>query len=340
MKSKTTKFATAAMILLIVSLGITLLPAPSAYAHVVQGLRNAHTLAYTLITSTNAKTGETVRTDWLFKDPGLLRTTTADGYISILNRLQGKQLSLIPPLKQYITAEFDATVQNDAYNQFAQFAIIESLRHLPEKADEILGASRIDGIDVEGYRIFGDDVITTIWIDPENKELVQFEQEYPSSPGMNYVMNEISFNIELDDALFALTPPDDYTPLVAFQTSTQYTEQNLIDFLRMWGQASTNGIYQPISIGPQSSKLIIDLITEGKLKPDSMSNADVQVMYNGVMFISLLPPSSNWRYAGENVNVGDEQTPIFWYQPVDSDTYRVIYGDLYIENLRTEELPK
>ena len=337
MNNKTTKFATAAAVLLIVSLSITLLPAPSAYAHVVQGLRNAHTLAYTLITSTNAETGETVRTDWLFKDPGLLRTTTADGYITILNHLQGKQLSLVPPLKQYITAEFDATVQNDASNQFA---IIESLRHLPEKADEILGVSRIDGIDVEGYRVFGDDVITTIWIDPENKELIQVEQGYPSSPGMNYVMNDISFNIELDDALFALTPPDNYTPLGAFQTSNQNTEQNLVDFLRLWGQASTNGIYQPISMGPQFSKLVIDMITEGKLNPEAMDKVDPQVMYDGMVFIANLPPSSNWRYAGENVDVGDALTPIFWYQPVDSDMYRVIYGDLHIENLRAEELPK
>ena len=337
MKNRTFKLSTAATILIAVMLGVQLVGTPSAYAQVVQGLRNARTLAYTLITSTHAETGETVKTDWLFKDPGLLRTTTADGYITILNHPLGKQLSLVPPLKKYIIAEFDTTVQNGASDQFA---VIESLRRLPEKADEKLGDSHIDGIDVIGYRVFGDDVITTIWINPENKELVQVEQEFPSSPGMNYVMNNISFNIELDDALFELTPPDDYTPLETFLASTQNSEQDLVDFLRLWGDASTNGIYQPISMGPQFSKLVIDMITEGKLNPEAMGKADPQVMYNGMLFIAQLHPSSNWRYAGENVDVGDAQTPIFWYKPVDSETYRVIYGDLHIENLRSEALPK
>lgn len=337
MKNRTFKLSTAAAILIAVMLGVHLLPTQSAYAQVVQGLRNASTLAYTLITTTNAQTGETVRTDWHFKDPGLLRTTTADGYITILNHLQGKQLSLVPPLKQYITAEFDATAQNGSSDQFA---VIESLRQLPEKADEKLGDSRIDGIDVEGYRVLGDDVITTIWIDPENKELVQVQQEFPSSPGMNFVMNNIRFNIELDDALFDLTPPDDYTPLKAFQTNAQNSEQDLVEFLTLWGQASASGTYQPISMGPQFSKLVIDLITEEKLKPEAMANLDPQVMYNGMVFIATLPPSSNWRYASENVDVGDARTPIFWYQPVNSDTYRVIYGDLHIENIDFQDLPK
>ena len=336
MKNRTFKLSTAAAILIVVMLTIQIVGTPSAYAHVVQGLRNARTLAYSLITMTNTETGETVKTDWLFKDPGLLRTTTADGYITILNGLQGKQLSLIPT-KQYITAEFDTTPQDGSPDQFAA---IESLRQLPEKADEELGTARINGIGVEGYRIFEDDVVTTIWINPKNKELIQVEQEYPSSPGMNFVMNNIRFDIELDDALFDLTPPDGYAPLGALQANNQNSEQNLVDFLRHWGEASANGIYQPISMGPQFSKLVMDLIAEGKLKPEAMGRIDPQVMYNGMLFIAQLPPSSNWRYAGENVDVGDAQTPIFWYRPVDSDTYRVIYGDLHVEDKTSEELPQ
>src|SRR5210317_822032 len=152
MKNRTFKLSTAATLLIAVMLGVQLVGTPSAYAQVVQGLRNARTLAYTLITSTNTETGETVKTDWLFKDPGLLRTTTADGYITILNHPLGQQLSLVPPTKQYITAEFDTTAQNGSPDQFAA---IESLRRLPEKADEELGAARINGIPVEGYRVFG-----------------------------------------------------------------------------------------------------------------------------------------------------------------------------------------
>ena len=337
MQSKTAKLTTVTTVILIVFLSIILAPTQSGYAQVVLSLRNTRTLAYTLITTTNSNTGETVKTDWLFKDPGLLRTTTTDGYITILNHLQGKQLSLVPPMKQYITAEFDATAQNGASDEFT---VIERLRQLPEKADEKLEDSRINGIDVEGYRVLGQDVITTIWINSENKELVQVEYKYPSSPGMNSVMNNISFNVELEDSLFDLTPPDGYTPFKTFQTESQISEQNLVDFLKLWGQASTNNIYLPISIGPQFSKQVVDMVTEGKLNPETMSKVDPEVMYNGLVFIANLPASSNWRYAGENVKVGDARSPIFWYQPENSDTYRVIFGDLHIEDLRSEYLPK
>ncbi len=37
---------------------------------------------------------------------------------------------------------------------------------------------------------------------------------------------------------------------------------------------------------------------------------------------------------------GDAQTPIFWYQPSGSATYRAIYGDLSIKDVTPENLPK
>jgi hypothetical protein len=67
---------------------------------------------------------------------------------------------------------------------------------------------------------------------------------------------------------------------------------------------------------------------------------DQLVMYRGVMFVYQLPAESNWRYAGENVSYGDADTPIFWYCPVGSENYRVIYGDLTVEEVLPEDLPR
>jgi hypothetical protein len=50
--------------------------------------------------------------------------------------------------------------------------------------------------------------------------------------------------------------------------------------------------------------------------------------------------SGPWRYAGQNVPFGDATTPIFWYQPEGSATYRVIYADLSILDVAPEDLPK
>ena len=47
-----------------------------------------------------------------------------------------------------------------------------------------------------------------------------------------------------------------------------------------------------------------------------------------------------WRYAGDGVKLGDGPKAIFWYKPKDSQTWRVIYGDLSVKDINEEDLPK
>jgi hypothetical protein len=62
-------------------------------------------------------------------------------------------------------------------------------------------------------------------------------------------------------------------------------------------------------------------------------------MYRGLAFIGALP-AGTWRYAGQNVSVGDPAVPIFWYQFQGSATWRVIYADLHVTDVAPENLPK
>jgi len=48
----------------------------------------------------------------------------------------------------------------------------------------------------------------------------------------------------------------------------------------------------------------------------------------------------DFQYRGSGVKLADNNTPILWWQYQDSPTYRVIYGDLTIKDLRPDELPK
>jgi hypothetical protein len=50
----------------------------------------------------------------------------------------------------------------------------------------------------------------------------------------------------------------------------------------------------------------------------------------GSTFVSLLPADADAHYAGKGVSLGAADTPIFWYRPMDSQNYRVIYGDLSV----------
>lgn len=58
----------------------------------------------------------------------------------------------------------------------------------------------------------------------------------------------------------------------------------------------------------------------------------------GFEMVYKLPAQSKWKYNGKGAKLGDADTAIFWYKPKGSDTYRVIYGDLTIEDVAPEDL--
>ena len=63
-------------------------------------------------------------------------------------------------------------------------------------------------------------------------------------------------------------------------------------------------------------------------------------MQPGFIFVQLLKAENDWHYVGANVKLGDAKSPVCWYRPDDSKTYRVIYGDLSVKDVAPEDLPK
>jgi len=60
----------------------------------------------------------------------------------------------------------------------------------------------------------------------------------------------------------------------------------------------------------------------------------------GFIFVQLLKAENDWHYMGKNVKLGDSESPVCWYRPEGSETYRVIYGDLSVKDVAPENLPK
>jgi hypothetical protein len=63
-------------------------------------------------------------------------------------------------------------------------------------------------------------------------------------------------------------------------------------------------------------------------------------LQNYLLFIRFFKGQGDWHYAGNGVKLGDTDTAIFWYQPENSQTWRVIYGDLHVEDVAQENLPQ
>ena len=56
-----------------------------------------------------------------------------------------------------------------------------------------------------------------------------------------------------------------------------------------------------------------------------------QGLFEYILFIRVFRGEGEWTYRGKGVQLGETETPIFWYRPEKSETYRVIYGDLHVD---------
>lgn len=347
MKSKLTKLAAAAVIIIAVVLAVLQFGSPfesKAFAAVVEQLNNARTITYSVITKTNVESMPTIRTMWAFKEPGYLRTTTADGFVVVFDAIQGKGISIMPPERKYLEIE-ETNIPDDPSKD--PFVVVENLRTLPNRADEELGEREIDGRPAMGFRVNKDDITTTVWIDPHTGDLVRAEIEFADNPAMNKIMSDFQLNVELDDSLFSLEPPDGYEklPEVVQADASTVTEQDLVEFLEVWVTYWANdATFPPIIAGPEFAKVVYTLAEEGKLisgeSAGQQRQKHIQAMYRGGLFVGQLPPESDWHYCGENIKFGDADTAIFWYRPQGSENYRVIFGDLHIEEVAPEDLPQ
>ncbi len=347
MNTGTRKFAIAAAILIAATITLYFIAGPfgatgRVYAEVAERLHRARTMIYNVTTSTPVEGMPDMTTEVAFKEPGLMRMTMSGGYVSIMDSVQGKGLSIIPERKQFV--EIDMTnLPNDAGQH--QLDAIEKLRSLPERADEELGEREIDGRTVQGFRVTEGSVIHTVWIDPKTRELVEEEMEFINAPGMSGKMTNFRFNVDLPDELFSLTPPDGYTRLELQVDVSQASEDDLIEYLRLWSSWTEDGTFPPTLNPAELAKVSMEMAKVGKFHPAKPMEHDellkhTMKMTRGMMFVMALPAESNWRYAGDNAKYGDASTAIFWYRPVGSQNYRVIYGDLNIKEVAPDDLPK
>ncbi len=346
MNTKTRKFATAAMILIAALIGLHFIAGPfsttsSVYAEVAERLQKAMTMTYKVTTSTPVEEMPDMEMEVAFKEPGLMRMTMTGGYVSVMDSVQGKGLSIIPGKKQFIEMDLSNLPDDPGQNQLST---IEKLRSLPDRADEELGEREINGRDVQGFRVTEEGVTYTVWIDPKTRELVEVETEFLNAPGMSSTMTDIRFDVELPDELFSITPPDGYSRLELQVDVSEANEDDLIEYLRLWSSWTKDNSLPPTLNPVELAKVSMEMAKAGKFGSEQTTeeqNLDhAMKMTRGMIFVMKLPAESNSRYAGENVKYGDAETPIFWYQPEGSETYRVIYGDLSVKDVAPENLPQ
>ena len=226
MKSKITKFAAAAVLIIAVIIGINQLGTPfdanQVYADVIDSIEQARTFSCRVIEEfTQDGQVEVFEELWMFKEPDLERHEWIGGVyqagdIIITDFSRRQRLHLVGRNMtagiEDISVEsvVDADTGELRLTQLSTYHRDWLLKLSERKEVEDLGIVDLEGRSVRKLQSQGEHYLTTVWIDPESNLPVQVALESPRSRG---IYTDIQIDVELDNDLFSLEPPAEYTLL-------------------------------------------------------------------------------------------------------------------------------
>ena len=350
MKSPVTKIAAAAVIIIAALIGIHQLGGSTpAFADIVRPLLTARTATYKMTVNIEGEPAQTI--EGMFMEPSRMRQVMPGGGIQIIDMPQGQMITLMPTEKKAIIIEME-NMPEDQQRQINMFHAIRSL--IQETEDEsvaFIGKQKIGGVNAIGYQIGERNVYMTIWADAKTLLPIRIEYSMGGMMGMEatVIMSDFIFDVELDESLFEV--PEEYDVHTMQMDVSLPGEEDFIQALRLWSE-TTDGEF-PSELNMKATAEFMKAFTDKtelkfeKDKAPDLSDPQFQKFMEiftkvnrGIMFAHTLPEDADWHYAGEDVKFGDADTPIFWYRPKGSQTYRVIYSDLSVKDVAPGNLPE
>ena len=349
MKSPITKLAATVVIITAVFITIHFSRSPIesvAWADVVRPILTARTVVFNVIMTEG---GNIPITRVMNMGTQRLRSEvlSADGQtiqmIAIIDFNTSRVLTLNP--KQKIAASIDLKdLPEKPENILEEIRnIITNLQNDPDVLIEQLGEQEIDGRIATVFHATGPDGELTIWADSQTALPIRIEQK---GRQIQFACKDFQFDIEMDESLFSMEIPEGYPapPMVGeipISAMLGGTEQDLVEFLRIYAEIILDGAF-PEDLSPQvwiddakkNRNKFAQLSEEQNLKGPPLKFA------RGWVFFRLLKVENDWHYVGNGVKLGDAESPVCWYRPDGSETYRVIYGDLSVKDVAPEDLPK
>jgi len=335
MKSPMTKIAAAAVIIIAVLIGINPFGSTITFADVIEPILNAKTVILDLIVGSD-ESGPTMHE--IVVDQRIRRTmSNIPTLVQILDLETGEMLVLENEGNTAFYADIKGGIQEGTQN-YVKF-LRQVIENVKEGHVEKIGEKVIDGQKVIGFVGRSPNEKVTIWADPKTAHPIRIELEIGQ---MYSIMKNLEFDTQVDPALVSMEVPDGYQLQDNSLDLTGANEEDFIETLRIWAEIIGDGVF-PEYVDSQNVLKEVPTLVE-KLKGMNISEEEgTQIGINfgrGMIFHQEINSQGTWHYAGEGVKFGDADTPIFWYQMEGSPTYRVIYGDLHVEDVTPENLPK
>lgn len=339
MQSRITKLAAAAVITIAVLVGIGQLFGGSVtFAAVIEPILNARTVVFDFIVGED-ETAPVIHE--IVAGSRIRRTfSSLEGQIQIIDTDSGKILALnaIDQTAAYINIKGQVQEKTKSYISFVRDVIMK-LKDSPDV--EELGEHIINGRMAIGFAARSENEEVKIWADPRTVIPIRVEMRVGQ---FSAIFKNFEFDVPIDESLMSMEVPDGYTLEDKELDFTGATEEEFIESLRIWAEYLMDGRFPEVIGTEHTMKQMPELAA--KLIGMSLSEDEVSELIvsfsKGMLFLQKyeMGMAGEWRYLGDGVRLGEADRPVFWYRPDDSQFYRVIYGDLSVEDVSPLDLPK
>jgi hypothetical protein len=337
MKSPITKLAAAAAIIIVAALGIHYIVSPGiTFADVVQPILDAKTAVLDIIVGQD-ENGPVIH-DMVMGSRIRRTMSNAQDVVSIIDLETGRILVLTASSRDAVYIDLKSLPSIPNYLDTIK-NLITKLQESPDFSVEELGEQDIAGQKLIGFHAASPKLDVTIWADPRTALPVRIEQ---IEGQLKIICRNVHFDVPMDQSLFSMDVPEGYKLQQTALDLMGATEQDFIEGLRIRAQALGDGTF-PDGVAVEDylkeAPAIGQKIGELGLSEKEQTELGMKLAKH-LLFIRFFKGEGKWHYQGRGVKLGDANTPIFWYRPKDSQTYRVIYGDLRVEDVVPENLPE
>jgi hypothetical protein len=367
MKSRITKLATAAVIIIAVMVGInqfrgSLDIAGVAWGKVVEKVEQIESFIFqhkmNIKGAAGMPEGTTVdieSTIYVSSEYGLRQDQYIGGKAVGVNYVPPSGTiitSLLPHMKKYIKASVtEEQIRNmhEEVNPIGMIKAFMSFEHT-ELGREIIDGVKTEGIEVDDPKFLAfmfENAKGRLWVDVKTGLPVRFEVEGVSGDGVietKVVAYEFDWDAELEPSVFEPNIPDDYT--LHGEIDISDNEGAAIKGLRIFAEL-VGGLY-PRNLDLMTASLEASKAVQAEIADDPNWDPNMPVSKEQIekttviqatcrFYAKIIEDYNDVVYYGEKITPEDSDLVLLRWKISDTE-YRVIFGDLTAENVSAEQL--
>jgi hypothetical protein len=364
MKSRISKLAAAAVIIIAVLIGLNIIDfiphsGSIALGEVIKKVEMVKAFAYkvsmTMIGMPGTRADETLHMEikaWISKEHGMRMDSVVKGklttssYISITD---GEIITIAPEEKKYMRMTLTDDIFEKAQKDNGDPRAL--LKKFQEHEYTELGRTMIDGVEVEGFEsafpaveAITEDAVARLWIDVDTKLPVRMNiKASEGAKSIDMTIEEFQWDTEVDSAIFVADIPQGYELIMNADMRGTTSDEGIVEGLAFFADLS-GGRYPKTLSTVSVMQEIGDILRAkyGNRKPPPPSKEQMQKLVKlqlGCTFFAQAARDSekDMAYYGQEVGPDDTNKVLLRWK-LDNGQYRVIFGDLTTKDVSAQQL--